>query len=169
MAEMSFTWTVMGVGSADCVIADNQSEARVRVSYISTAPESFLHGVTRLVLGARHIKIHFEGEPVSRRWIFDRYGEYVDIQILRLDHGQLPDSEGRIAWESRRQTVQALARAVIKGFDHLADDPGEARYLKEWTHPFPRQELEDLRTALDSVLPSETTPAENEQNQPPNL
>src|SRR5260370_37018540 len=76
---MSFTWTIKGVGSADCRIADDQSEARVHVSYISTAPESFLNGVTRIVLGARHIKVHFEGEPGSPRWIFDRYGHYVDI------------------------------------------------------------------------------------------
>lgn len=56
MADMSFTWTITGVGWADCTIADDQSKGRAHVSYISTAPESFLDGVTRIVLGARHIK-----------------------------------------------------------------------------------------------------------------
>lgn len=166
MTGMSFTWTIKGVGSADCRIADDQSEARVHVSYISTAPESFLNGVTRIVLGARHIKVHFEGEPGSHRWIFDRYGHYVDIRLLALEYGNLPESEGRIVWESHRQTVDALARAVIRGFDQVARDPGEDKYLKEWTSPFPRNELEDLRAAWRATAPTDASPADSEPPPP---
>jgi hypothetical protein len=147
MTQMSFTWTPGWAGSADCTISDGKSEGRARASYISAAPEDFLNGVTRVVLGARLTKVQFEGEPAARRWIFHRYGEYVDIDLLLLEDGQWPDAEGHVVWKSRRQTVDALARAVIDGFDRVAQDPGEDIYRKKWLSSFPRAELEDLRAA----------------------
>ncbi|MFJ3145382.1 hypothetical protein ACIPJM_23395 [Streptomyces halstedii] len=153
MTRISFTWTPGWAGSADCIISDGRSEGRVHASYISNAPEDLLNAVTRVVLGAHMVKAQFEGEPATRRWIFHRYGDFVDIDLLLLEDGQRPDSEGQVIWESRRQSVDSLARAVIDGFDRVAQDPGEDVYRKKWLSPFPRTDLEDLRTAWRDTFP----------------
>ncbi|MEY9969353.1 hypothetical protein ABIA33_007441 [Streptacidiphilus sp. MAP12-16] len=154
MSQMSFIWTLGWAGSADCTISDGHSEGRVHVSYISRAPENLLDGVTRIVLGARLAKVQFEGEPAATRWIFRRYGEHLDIDVLHLEDERHPESDGQILWQSCRQPVDSLARSIVEGFDRVAIDPGEDAYRKKWLSPFPRTELEDLRTAWRNAFPS---------------
>jgi hypothetical protein len=166
---MSFTWAPRRAGWADCTISDGQSEGRIHVSYISRAPENLLGGVTRIILGARLAKVQFEGEPTATRWIFHRYGDHVDIDLVLLEDERLPESEGQILWESRRQSVDSLARAVVEGFDRVAVDPGEDAYQKRWLSPFPRTELEDLRTAWRNAFSSSTSSDESGLPTPPNL
>ncbi|MFE5587206.1 hypothetical protein [Kitasatospora sp. NPDC056531] len=96
MTPITFTWTPGWAGSADCTINDGRSEGKAHASYISNAPEDLLSAVTRVVLGARMVKAQFEGEPGAHRWIFHRYGDFVDIDLLLLEDGQRPDSEGQV-------------------------------------------------------------------------
>ncbi|MFF2014183.1 hypothetical protein ACFVWY_34705 [Streptomyces sp. NPDC058195] len=159
MTRTSFTWTLGWAGSADCTISDGRSEGRAHASYISNVPEDLLNAVTRVVLGARMVKAQFEGEPGGHRWIFHRYGDFVDIDLLLLEDWQRPDNEGQVIWESRRQGVDSLAKAVIDGFDLVAQDVGEDTYRKKWLSPFPRTDLEDLRTAWRDTFPLAAAPS----------
>ncbi|MBD0671966.1 hypothetical protein [Streptomyces sp. CBMA156] len=159
MTRISFQWTLGRAGSADCTISDGRSEGRAHASYISNAPEDLLNAVTRVVLGARMVRAQFEGEPGAHRWIFHRYDDFLDIDLLRMEDGQRPDSEGQVIWESRRQGVDSLASTLIDGFDRVAQEPGEDVYRKRWLSPFPRTDLEDLRTAWRDAFPLPGAPA----------
>lgn len=146
MSGMSFSWRLRGDGWAGCVVADDRARAEATASYVSAAPEALLTAVTRLVLGATEVEARFEAEPTGYRWRLRRDGDDVWIQLLRLPDGGWPDDAGVEIWSSR-QTVETLGRAIIRGFDEVARCYGERGYHRAWHSPFPRDELERLRTA----------------------
>jgi len=146
MPRMSLTWTLRGRGWADCVVADDQTQAEATASYITLAPDDLLTAVTRVVLYQGETRVQFEAEPTAFRWIFYREGDQVWVQLLQLANGTLDDKAGTQIWSSW-QTVDTVARAVIRAFDHVAAKHGTSRYHDKWGHPFPNAELEKLRTA----------------------
>jgi hypothetical protein len=143
---MSFTWTLAGRGWADCIVADDQAEAEVTVSYITAAPEELLTAIARLIVGEKETRTQFEAEPTAYRWIFYREGDDVWIQLLQLADRGKHDKAGTEIWSSW-QTTDTLARAIIRGFDEVAHKYGESGYHGKWGSPFPRTELEALRSA----------------------
>lgn len=146
MPKMSITWTLSDRGWADCVVvADDQIQAEATASYITLAPDELLTAVTRVVLYQGETRVQFEAEPTAFRWIFYREGDQVWVQLLQLANGALHDKAGMQIWSSW-QTVDTVARAVIRAFDDLAAEHGTSRYQDKWGHPFPTAELEKLRT-----------------------
>jgi hypothetical protein len=89
--------------------------------------------------------VQFEAEPTAFRWRFHGGGDEVWIQLLQLPDGHRHDRAGTEIWSSW-QTVDSLARAVIRCFDDVAHQYGESGYQDKWGSPFPRPELEKLRT-----------------------
>jgi hypothetical protein len=85
-------------------------------------------------------------EPTAYRWIFYRSGTDVWIRLLHLHDGGSHDEDGAEIWSSR-QTVDSLARTLIRCFDQVAHQHGETEFQDKWGSPFPRMELEALRTA----------------------
>jgi hypothetical protein len=146
MAAMSFTWTLRNAGWADCYVEDSQGRAEARVSYISNAAEDFLSAVTRLVLGATEQRVQFDAEPTASRWIFNQERGQVSIRLLSLPNQFLADEAGTSLWTSR-QPIDTLARTVVRAFDQVEEEHGEAGYFEQWRSPFPRQQLEALRSA----------------------
>ncbi len=142
MSKTTFTWTLSGSGWADCVVADEHSQAEATASYITDAPEHLLTAVARLVLGEAETRAQFEAEPTAFRWIFYRAGEDAWIRLLGLADRSRHDNTGTEVWSSR-QTLDTLARA----FDDVVQRHGESEYQDKWHWPFPRTELEVLRTA----------------------
>ncbi|WP_329426901.1 hypothetical protein OG339_42465 [Streptosporangium sp. NBC_01495] len=145
MTTMSLIWTLAGHGWADCTVADDQAEVEVTASYITAAPESLLTAVTRL-LGEKESRAQFEAEPTTFRWIFYRGDTDVWVRLLQLPGSDRHDKAGTEIWSSR-QTIDTVARAVIRCFDEVARRYGESGYHGKWGSPFPRAELEALRTA----------------------
>jgi hypothetical protein len=113
---------------------------------LSLTCDYLLGAVTRLVLGADEARAEFEAEPTVYRWIFRRTGEDADIRLLLVADHKLPDEAGTIIWRSR-QPVDVLARVVVRAFDAVATTHGEVGYEARWGRPFPRFELDALRTA----------------------
>lgn len=146
MAGMSVTWSLAGSGWADIVVADHQAEAEATASYITTAPEDLLTAVARLVLGENETRAQFEAEPTAFRWIFYREGTDVWTRLLELPDGRKHDNAGTEIWSSW-QTVDTVARAVVRCFDEVASKYGESGYRGKWNEHFPRFELEALRAA----------------------
>ncbi|MGY5014200.1 hypothetical protein ACWCY6_40030 [Streptomyces sp. 900105755] len=146
MADLRLVWVLSGRGWADCTVSDNQAEAEVTASYITTAPEDLLTAVTRLIVGETECRAQFEAEPTAFRWIFYREGTNVWIRLLQLARGSDHDSTGTEIW-STQQNIDAVARAVIRCFDEVAREYGESAYRGKWGEDFPRTELEALRTA----------------------
>jgi hypothetical protein len=159
---MTFIWTLAGSGWADCVVADERSQAEATASYIGDAPECLLTAIARLILSETETRAQFEAEPTAFRWIFYREGDDVWIRLLELADRSKHDNTGTEIWSSQ-QTIDTLARAVIRCFDNVAHQHGESGYQGKWREPFPRTELEALRAAWrDHAARKRTTP-------PPNL
>ncbi|WP_438490284.1 hypothetical protein [Streptomyces sp. S186] len=158
MTDLQLTWTLRGHGWADCHVADTRTEADVTASYITEAPEDFLRAVARLVASETEItRVQFEAEPTAFRWIFSREGTAVWIRLLQLAHGTDHDNTGTEIW-STQQTVDTVARAVIRCFDKVARQYGESGYRGKWGEHFPRTELEALRTAWREHQSEATAP-----------
>lgn len=96
-------------------------------------------------LGETETRVQFEAEPTAFRWRFHRGRDEVWIQLLQLPDGHRRDKAGTEIWSSW-QTVDSVARAVIRCFDDVAHEYGESGYQDKWGSPFPRLELERLRT-----------------------
>jgi hypothetical protein len=143
-AGMSFTWTLRGDGWGGCAVDDGQARAEATASYISAAPEELPTAVTRLVTGA---------EPTVYRWIFQREGDDVRIRLLQLADGNRHDSADTEIWSSR-QTAGILSRAIIEGFDEVVSKYGQSGYRARWGSPFPRAELQALRSAWRERYPT---------------
>jgi hypothetical protein len=146
MTGMSLAWRLTGRGWADCTVADDRAEAEATASFISDAPEELLTAVARLIAGETETRVQFEAEPTVYRWIFCREGDDARVRLLQLADGSKHDKDGTEIWSSW-QTTDALARAVIRGFDEAAYSYGESEYHGTWGRPFPRFELEALRNA----------------------
>jgi hypothetical protein len=143
---LALTWILRKAGWARCKIADGRSEVLIgSVSYISRAPEDLLTAVARLTAGTSETRVEFDSEPAAYRWIFQRSESDVRIRILLLRNGHGDDAEGEEFWSSR-QTIDTLARATIRCFDQVAEEHSEDDYLDRWRSPFPRMELEALRS-----------------------
>jgi hypothetical protein len=85
-------------------------------------------------------------EPTAFRWIFSRGDVDVWVRLLQLADGRRHDKAGTEIWSSW-QTTDTVARATIRCFDEVARRYGESGYHGKWGSPFPRLELEALRTA----------------------
>ncbi|KUN97094.1 hypothetical protein [Streptomyces resistomycificus] len=149
MSSLAITWTLGSDGWASVKVADDQGEAEAIASYITDAPEEFLYAVVRLLLGDEDTRAELEGEPQVYRWFFHRDGSVVDARLVLADDAQAPDSAGVVLW-SGRHTVTALARSAVRAFDRIDHEQGEEDYESQWGRPFPRTELEALRTAMRS-------------------
>ncbi|SOD70165.1 hypothetical protein SAMN06272781_2613 [Streptomyces sp. 1222.2] len=149
MSSLSITWTLGSHGWACVRVADDHGEAEAIASYITDAPEEFLYAVARLVLGDEDTRAELEGEPQVYRWFFHRDGSVVDVRLVLADDTEAPDSSGVVLW-SGRHTVTALARSTVRAFDRIDYEQGEKAYESQWGRPFPRTELEALRTAMRS-------------------
>ncbi|MCX4804459.1 hypothetical protein ACFWWM_16680 [Streptomyces sp. NPDC058682] len=151
---MQLVWTLNGRGWADCTVADQQAEAEVTASYISTAPEDLLTAVARLVTGEAEVRVQFEAEPTAFRWILYREGTDVWIRVLELADGSKHDNAGTEIWSSQ-QSIDTVARAVVRCFDEVARKYGESGYRGKWGEHFPRCELEALRDVWHKSRPPE--------------
>ncbi|MGY6024660.1 hypothetical protein [Streptomyces spinosirectus] len=156
MSRLTITWTLRRHGWAFCKVADDKGEVEVFASYVTDGPEQFLHAVTRLAVTDTEARAEFEGEPQVYRWLFRRKGADVDICLLRADDSRKPDSSGVALWSSRH-TITTLRRAALRAFDQVAYELGEDGYASQWGRPFPRAEVETLRTALHAA-PGQSRP-----------
>ncbi|MEE1835429.1 hypothetical protein [Streptomyces sp. SP17KL33] len=147
MTSLAITWTLGSHGWAVVKVADDHGEAEAIASYLTDAPEEFLHAVARLVLGDDEARAELEGEPQVYRWFFHRDGSTVDVRLVLADDAQAPDSSGAVLW-CGRHTVTALARSALRAFDRIDHEQGEEAYEAQWGRPFPRTELEALRSAM---------------------
>ncbi|MEU4611587.1 hypothetical protein [Streptomyces umbrinus] len=157
MRSLTITWTLRSHGWAFVKVADDQGEAKAIASDITDGPEQFLYAVARLVLGDGETRAELEGEPQVYRWFFKRDGTDVDIRLVLADDDRAPDSSGTVLW-SGRHTIEALARSAVRAFDRITHELGEETYEAQWGRPFPRTELEALRTAMRAHIRGAPTP-----------
>ncbi|MEU8002270.1 hypothetical protein AB0B66_14000 [Catellatospora sp. NPDC049111] len=147
---MRVGWRLQHHGWAVCALRDDAAYGEALVSYVTDGPEEFLTAVARIVLGQTHSRVQFEAEPAAYRLNFQRDRSEVDIRLSHVRTRDLPDEAGTTVWTSR-QPLTVLARAVIRAFDAVDAEHGEAGYLSAWGRPFPRTELSALRSAWHGI------------------
>ncbi|WP_414504993.1 hypothetical protein [Streptomyces sp. NEAU-L66] len=152
-ADFRITWTLAGHGWADCTVEANAVKLDLTASYISSAPEDLLTAVARLVAGETETRAQFEAEPTAFRWIFYREEDALWLRLLELRRGGDHDNAGTELW-SGALSVDALARAVVRCFDEVADVYGESGYRGKWGEHFPRDALETLRRIRQKHRPA---------------
>ena len=127
-----------GAGWAEVSVGD----ATFVVSYVGSGPEALLGEVTRTVLGHAGA-VRFEGEPEQYEVNFERADD--DIKICVMESAtQL--WAGAHPWDQ-------VARSVVRAFDQVARELDAEAYESQWRRPFPRRELERLRTTWRSLRP----------------
>lgn len=136
-ADVRLVWTLGHHGWAFCSVTDDHTSAEAVASYVTDGPEQLLRAV----------------EPTVYRWFFHRDGTMVTIRLVEAADSKAPEQAGTPIWRSRQPTT-TLARAVIRAFDTVAHDLGEVGYQTQWGRPFPRHELEVLRSASRTPLSS---------------
>ncbi|MFF7949353.1 hypothetical protein [Streptomyces griseorubiginosus] len=150
MSRLTITWTLRHHGWAFCKVTDDEGEVEVFASYVTDGPEQFLQAVTRLAVTDTEARAEFEGEPQVYRWLLRRESADVNICLLRVGDSRKPDSSGVVLWSSRH-TITTPGRAALRAFDQVAYELGEDGYASQWGRPFPRAEVEALRTALHAA------------------
>jgi hypothetical protein len=125
---------------------DDHASAQAVASYVTDGPEQLLQAVARVLLYETDTQAEFEAEPTVYRWFFHRHGTTVAIRLVEAADSNTPEQAGTLIWRSQQPTTM-LARAVIRAFDTVAHDLGEVGYQTQWGRPFPRHELEALRSA----------------------
>ncbi|HEU5474271.1 MAG TPA: hypothetical protein VFV67_26790 [Actinophytocola sp.] len=146
MTGLRLRWLLTGPGWAQCFVGDDRSEVELTVSYVTTAPEELLVGITRLLLTETEIRVEFHAEPTVVRWDFHREDDQVSVRLLQLSDQDGPDRAGQVIW-STRQDIGTVARAVIRCFDDVVHTYGTSGYRGTWGDEFPGAELETLRSA----------------------
>ena len=64
-------------------------------------------------------------EPTAYRWFLHRRADTVTIRLVEAAGWKTPEHEGSLLWRSEQPTT-TLARTVLRAFDTVADDLGEA-------------------------------------------
>ena len=126
MAGLSFIWTLRYRGWAVCTISDDHSQAEAIASDITGGPEYLLRAVKSVTQGADRYA-EFEAEPTAFRRFFQRCGSDVKIRLAKAPDRNSSDSEDIVIW-SGCYTIDALARAVLNGFDNAVSELGEENY-----------------------------------------
>jgi len=150
MAGLSFIWTLRYRGWAVCTISDDHGQAEAIASDVTGGPEYLLRAVKSVTQGAATAHAEFEAEPTAFRWFFQRCDSDVKIRLAKAPDRNSPDSEDTVIW-SGCYTIDALARAVLNGFDNAVSELGEENYRSQWGRAFPREDVEALRTAWRQI------------------
>jgi hypothetical protein len=146
LSKLWFKWRLEGSGWASCVVADEVGEAEVVASYVTDGPEQFLRAVANVTYDDRPTRAEFEAEPLVFRWYFERDDKTVTIRLVETRETGAPDNSGRTIW-SGRHAADVLLRAVVRAFDAVLNDLGDAEYEAQWGRPFPHSEVEAVRAA----------------------
>jgi len=149
MSKFSFKWTLEGNGWASCVVADDAGEAEAVASYITDGPEQFLRAVANMTYRDGPILAEFEAEPMVYRWFFEREGQSVSIRLVEALNGGASDEAGRTIW-CGRHAADVLCRTIVRAFDAVLNNLGDAEYEAQWRRPFPHSEVEAVRAAYRS-------------------
>jgi hypothetical protein len=139
---------------------DGHTSAEAFASYVTDGPEQLLRAVAGIVLHETRTQAEFEAEPAVYRWFLHRRENTVEIRLVEAADWKAPEHAGNLLWRSEQPTT-TLARTVLRAFDTLVDDLGEAGYQAQWGRPFPRHELEALRTAWRRAVQPPLRPTDN--------
>lgn len=153
---VTFWYRLTGSGSSEAGIYDGVERAFPTASYISDALGDLARAVIALLQGAPGSTCSWEEEPGAYRWIFNRQGEDLQIEILWFEDPLSfePQEPGKRIFLSqcRLRRFAAQLRDQLQG---LLAEHGEEGYRRNWgLHDFPTYELNNLDELL--ALPADT-------------
>ena len=144
-----FSFELTGMGWAECTLDIGTGPVTAMASYLSDALGDLSRAILTLLQGASSARTFFEEEPGEYRWLLERIGPDVRIQLLWFDDlNEAPDSEGEVLVDGRCSLYE-FATAVALELRRLYRRYGEQGYLEEWAaHPFPTSEMRQIEEAI---------------------
>ena len=147
-------YRLTGVGWSECTISSGDESCLTSASYLSDALGNLVRAANCLLSGFSAITFSFEEEPGEYRWVIcsPRPNE-IDLVILQFPdlYGGQPDHEGQEIFRVRC-VPEAFAVAVYEAASRILDEEGETGYAEKWAeHPFPTQQLKELRRLLEEL------------------
>ena len=152
--RIAINYRLTGAGWSKCVVSCGEQSCVTTASYLSDALGNLVRASVALLSGFSAVTFSFEEEPGEYRWVIrsPRLNE-IDVVILQfpdLYSGQ-PDQEGQEIFRVRC-VPETFAEAVHEAASRVLKEEGEAGYAEKWAeHPFPTQQLEELRRHLERL------------------
>jgi hypothetical protein len=148
--DLDLDWHLGQAGSADCRIADERSAVVLHFGYCTDALRDLLSETASVIAGrAGSARFSFDAEPTEYRWTLRALSDGIEVCIHRFGAFGDPDGSGELEWRSCQPRVR-LASVFADAAQRVLDAHGEDGYLRRWVaHPFPINELRELRRAAD--------------------
>jgi hypothetical protein len=158
-SSLTFEYAIAGVGWADATIADSESSARLTASYLGDALGDLLLAVWLLLEGATRAQCSWEEEPGEYRWLFERHGPDVHLEVVAGMRIFGVQERGDILFETT-QPLLVVAEAFTSAAERILSQYGEEGYRARWVqHDFPTATLRSIRERLRAADPPRDIPA----------
>src|SRR6266852_5358469 len=120
------------------IVSDGEQSLRVFTMLLGPALSDLTQAVIRLLRKVEHTTAFWEDDPGQYRWVFDRDGEQVRVQILYFDRAftQVDDQRGTRMFDAvcrlavlAGQVVSELERLQVDNPYHGEPGPGDRKYV----------------------------------------
>jgi len=105
------------------IISDGEQSVRVFTMLLGPALTDLTEAVIRLLRGIEHTTAFWEDDPGQYRWVFDRDGERVRVQILHFARAftHVDDQHGTCVFDAGCR-LAVLAGQVVSELERLQTD-----------------------------------------------
>lgn len=148
MNDFTFTFTLLEHGWATAQVASTEKTEPLSVSYLGDALGDLARSVIRLFSATDQetVTCSWQEEPGEFRWIMQRFGESIRLQIRMFDDkaSRRYNAEGELLFETQCSLLR-MATQVQSQMYHVLMEFGEQGYLQRWIqYPFPLSAYQQL-------------------------
>ena len=152
--HLAINYRLTGTGWSECQVSCGARSCTTTASYLSDALGNLVRAAVALLSGFSAVTFSFEEEPGEYRWVIrsPRLNE-IELSILEFPdlYGGKPDCEGQEIFRVRC-IPETFSEAVYKAASDVLAQEGESGYVEKWVdHPFPGQQLEELKRLLEKL------------------
>lgn len=147
---LALNFRLTGSGWAAGDIRAGVESTPFTASYLSDALGNLVAAAADLQEGAAAARFSFDEEPGEYRWLLEREGDSLIVQILAFDElwGHKPDQAGRLLFRAQVKPLD-FCLAVKQVADQLLELHGLDGYFDRWVEaPFPVDSYTRLCKAL---------------------
>lgn len=144
--HVAFEYDLLHLGWSRASLTIGTATVSLTASYLSDALGDLVAAASVLHRATSTVRVAWAEEPGDFRWVLDRAGDDLSVQVLGFDETWAgdPDDRGTVLL-SARCTVAEFRNAVARGARAVLERWGEAGYRQAWhAHDFPTAALAAL-------------------------
>jgi hypothetical protein len=149
---VSFWYRLVGRGSSEASLYDGVNRAFLSATYLSDALRDLANAVIALFGGAQRSNCSWQEEPGEYRWVFNREGEHLRINILWFEDtfSRELDGRGKLVYSTECE-LRRFACQLRDQLCRLLEEHGLEGYRQNWVnYDFPISEYRKLEEILAS-------------------